>query len=60
MAVAYNQIDELLTVIFLYVPEDQIEPLLDDLARTKAYTVNASFKATIDRLRKRHRARGKA
>lgn len=50
MAVARNQIQELLTVLMDYLPQDQIRPFLRDLMDTEAYRRNGSFKETVDRL----------
>jgi hypothetical protein len=57
MAVAYDQLDEVLRVLQRRLPGahgdasvDAVIQLLEDLSRTKAYRRNASFRVTIDRL----------
>jgi hypothetical protein len=50
MAVAKNQIDEVLDVIELFISSEEIRSMLTGLKQTKAYSKNKSFKDTIDRI----------
>ena len=47
MAVAKKQLDEVLTVLRGYVPEDRIGPMLASLHSTEAGRKNQSFRQTI-------------
>lgn len=54
MAVASKQIEEIYVVLKKYIDVDRgwtIRGLLEDLTLTQAYTLNKSFRETINRLR---------
>lgn len=53
MSVANSQIGEILAIILKYVPEKDVDSLLDDLRKTEAYQRNGSYQETIDRLVKK-------
>jgi hypothetical protein len=50
VAVANNQIPELLKVLSNYLDQDQIKQLLKDLMGTEAFRKNQSFEQTVTRL----------
>lgn len=50
MAVAKDQIKELLDIIWYEVPSGATERILKRFKSTKAYSVNKSFRETIDRM----------
>ena len=49
MAVAKNQIQEIINIIESRVGKSVLKNILADLAKTRAYKKNRSFRDTIDR-----------